>query len=52
MRMRPITPADAQAYLNRWNLVRDKEPAELRGTSMETKARQLSIMMASRLREP
>lgn len=47
-RMRPITPAEAQAYLNRWKLVLERETAELRSTSMETKARQLAVLMASR----
>lgn len=45
--MHPITLAEAQAYLNRWKLVHERETAELRSTSMETKARQLGVLMAS-----
>jgi len=46
--MARITPAEAQAYFNRWELVKEIELAELRGTSMDTKLRQLSALMASR----
>ena len=43
-----ITPAEAHAYLERWDLVKEIELAELRRTSMETKLRQLSALMESR----
>jgi hypothetical protein len=46
--MASITPAEAQAYVKRWDLVKDIEIAELRRTSMDTKLRQLSALMASR----
>ena len=46
--MASITPAEAQAYFQRWELVKEIELAELRRTSMDTKLRQLSALMASR----
>ena len=46
--MASITPAEAQAYFERWELVKEVELAELRRTSMDTKLRQLSALMASR----
>lgn len=46
--MSTITPKDARSYLQRWSLVQEAEARELRGTSMELKARQLSVLMASR----
>ena len=46
--MASITPAEAQAYFERWELVKEIELAELRHTSMDTKLRQLSVLMASR----
>jgi hypothetical protein len=46
--MASITPAEAQAYSKRWDLVKEIELAELRRTSMDTKLRQLSALMASR----
>jgi hypothetical protein len=46
--MASITPAEAQAYFERWELVKEIELAELRHTSMDTKLRQLSALMASR----
>jgi hypothetical protein len=46
--MAPITPAEAKAYFKRWDLVKEIELAELRRTSMDTKLRQLSALMASR----
>jgi len=46
--MARITPAEAQAYFNRWQLVKEIELGELRGTSMDTKLRQLSALVASR----
>lgn len=45
--MATITPKDASNYLNRWNLVREAEATELRGTTMDVKARQLAVLMAS-----
>ena len=46
--MAPISPAEAQAYFERWELVKEIELAELRRTSKDTKLRQLSALMASR----
>jgi len=46
--MASITPTEAQAYFKRWDLVKEIELAELRRTSMDTKLRQLSALMASR----
>ena len=46
--MAAITPAEAQAYFKRWEMVKEVELIELRRTSMETKLRQLSVLMASR----
>ena len=46
--MASITAAEAQAYFKRWELVKEEEVAELRRTSMDTKLRQLSALMASR----
>ena len=46
--MAVITPAEARAYFKRWELVKEEEVAELRRTSMDTKFRQLSALMASR----
>jgi hypothetical protein len=46
--MASITPAEAQGYFKRWNLVKEIELAELRRTSMDTKLQQLSALMASR----
>ena len=43
-----ISKAEALAYRNRWLLVNQAEVRELRGTSMETKARQLAALMESR----
>lgn len=43
-----ITAADARAYLTRWTAVNEREVAELRSTSMETKLQQLESLMASR----
>ena len=45
--MASITSAEAQAYFKRWELVKEIELAELRRTSMDTKLRQLSALMAS-----
>lgn len=46
--MAAITPAEAQAYFKRWEMVREVELVELRRTSMDSKLRQLSALMASR----
>jgi hypothetical protein len=46
--MSDLTPEQAQAYLNRWNLVREVEATELRRTPIETKLRQLAALMESR----
>lgn len=46
--MAAITPEQAREYLNRWKLVRQTEIDQLRSTSMETKLRQLAVLMASR----
>jgi hypothetical protein len=46
--MASITPAEAQAYFERWDLVKEIELAELRRTSLDTKLLQLSALMASR----
>src|SRR4029077_19726582 len=43
-----ITPEEARAYFNRWELVRDAEARELRRTPMEIKLQQLASLMASR----
>ncbi len=46
--MTSITREQAHAFLARWKLVRQAQTQELRETSIETKARQLSTLMASR----
>ncbi len=46
--MAGVTPEQAQAYLERWALVRDAEAAELQRTPIETKLRQLGALMAAR----
>jgi hypothetical protein len=46
--MSSITSQDARRYLQRWALVEERELAELRKTSIETKSRQLAALMASR----
>lgn len=46
--MASITPAEAQAYFKRWELVKEIELAEIRCASMDTKLHQLSALMASR----
>jgi hypothetical protein len=45
--MAAMTPEEAQAYIQRWELVRDIEAAELQRTPIETKLRQLAALMAS-----
>lgn len=46
--MSSMTPDAARHYLERWRLVEQREIAELRETPIETKARQLAALMASR----
>jgi hypothetical protein len=46
--MAGIEPDEARAYLERWQVLRDFETAELRRTPMETKMRQLASLMAAR----
>jgi hypothetical protein len=46
--MGTVSNEDAQAYLARWQLVREMELAELRRTSMDMKLCQLAALMASR----
>lgn len=46
--MPKMTPDEARAYLQRWELLREAEAAELRRTPMETKLRQLAALMAAR----
>jgi hypothetical protein len=46
--MRKMTPEEARDYLQRWELLRDVEAAELRRTSPETKLQQLAALMAAR----
>jgi hypothetical protein len=46
--MRKMTPEEARDYLQRWELLRDVEAAELRRTSLETKLQQLAALMAAR----
>lgn len=43
-----ITSRQAQSYLNRWKLVHEVEVQELRNASLDIKARQLAVLMASR----
>jgi hypothetical protein len=43
-----ITSEQAQNYLNRWKLVHEMEVRELRMASLDVKARQLAVLMASR----
>jgi hypothetical protein len=43
-----ITRQEALAYLERWKLVREREARDQRATSMDERARQLSVLMASR----
>jgi hypothetical protein len=45
--MTHITAKDAHSFLSRWALVREMEEAELRRSSMDVKARQLAVLMAS-----
>jgi hypothetical protein len=46
--MPKMTTEEAQAYFERWRLVRDVEVADLRRTSIDTKLRQLAALVAAR----
>lgn len=46
--MAAITSEQAQSYLSRWKPVRELELDELRKASMDLKARQLAVLLASR----
>jgi hypothetical protein len=46
--MATITAEQAQNYLDRWKLVHEAEVQGLRTSSLDIKARQLSVLMASR----
>jgi hypothetical protein len=46
--MTAITTEEALDYLRRWELVREREATALRDCSLDTKVRQLSVLMASR----
>jgi hypothetical protein len=46
--MSAITPEQARAYLQRWDLVRDAEAFELQRIPMALKLRQLEALIASR----
>jgi hypothetical protein len=46
--MAAMTPEQAEAFRERWNLVRDAELLELRRASVATKLRQVASLMASR----
>jgi hypothetical protein len=43
-----MDPEKARAYLSRWQLVQEREIAELRRTSSDTKLKQLEALFASR----
>lgn len=46
--MRPMTPEEAFAYQDRWRQIAEAEAESVRATSLETRLRQLSALMASR----
>ncbi len=46
--MAAITREQANAFLARWTVVNQAQIQELQATSIETRLRQLSILMASR----
>ena len=46
--MTAITPQQALDYLERWKIAKEREAHELHATSMDERARQLSVLMASR----
>jgi hypothetical protein len=43
-----ITPQQVLDYLERWKIANEREVHELPATSMDERARQLSVLMASR----
>jgi hypothetical protein len=45
--VRTISPEHPKAYLERWELVREAEAAELQRTPAEVKFRQLAALLAS-----
>jgi len=45
--MSAISPEHAKAYLERWELVRQAEAAELQRTALAVKFRQLAALVAS-----
>jgi hypothetical protein len=46
--MTAITPEQARAFLDRWEMVREMEADELRASSMDLRLRQLSALVGSR----
>ena len=46
--MATITPEEARAYIERWELVREEEDRQLRSTPLAVKFRQLEALMESR----
>lgn len=46
--MKPVTSAEARAYLDRWRQVAEAQLELLRTESVEVRLRQLSVLMASR----
>jgi hypothetical protein len=46
--MAAISPEEAQAFAQRWKLVREREATERQSVSEETRFLQLSALMASR----
>ncbi len=46
--MSSLTTEQARAYLERWELVREAEAAQLQSTQMQTKLLQLAALMQSR----
>jgi hypothetical protein len=46
--MSSITPKQARAFLDRWNMVRESGADQLRDSSMETRLRRLSALVGSR----
>jgi hypothetical protein len=46
--MSSMTPEEGRAYLERWELLRKVEAAELRNTPMDAKLRKLAALMESR----
>lgn len=50
--MAAVTPAEAQAYFKRWEMVRELEFIELRRTSVDAKLHQLVALGANRSLNP